>query len=102
MYQRVLSYYSTARNFIGKAAATGRHFLSHMDTALHNGFAVAQAARPIVAEAANLYGGQRAKQLLNRAAEGVDAAQAPAGCARRGRRTPWRSACTAQWAGEEK
>ena len=35
MYQRALTYYSTARNFHGGAAATGRHFLSHLDTALH-------------------------------------------------------------------
>ena len=79
MFQRAPTYYATARSFLGRAAATGRHFLSHLDTALHNGCAIANAARPIVAEAANMYGGQRAKQLLNRAAEGAQAAQAAHG-----------------------
>ncbi len=79
MYQRALTYYATARDFLGQAAATGRHFLGHLDTAVHHGFQIAQAARPIIAEAANLYAGQRTKQRLGRAQEGIEAAQAAHG-----------------------
>ncbi len=76
MFQRAQTYYATVRNFMGRAAATGRHFLSHLDTAVHHGFAIAQAARPIIAEAANLYAGQHQKKMLNRANQGLMEAQA--------------------------
>ena len=81
-FLRPLSYYSTARDYLGKAYHSGRHFLSRIDGAAKMTFDVLKAARPIIAEAANLYGGSETKALLNRASQGLDAAQKIHGRAR--------------------
>ena len=76
------NYYSTARDFLGRAYMSGRHFLSRVDGAAQVSFDFLRAARPIIAEAANIYAGSETKALLNRASQGLDAAQKIHGRAR--------------------
>ena len=81
-FLRPLSYYSTARDYLGKAYHSGRHFLSRVDGAAQATFEVLRAAKPIIAEAANIYAGKETKALLNRASQAVDAAEQIHGRAR--------------------
>ena len=68
------SYYSSAKDFLGKAYMTGRHFISQVDGAAQRTFSVLKAIQPIVAEAANIYGCAQTKAMLNQASRNVNAA----------------------------
>ena len=64
-------YYSTARDFLARSYHSGRHFISQFDGAVQRSFDVIKAIQPIVAEAANMYGNQSTKALLNTASRGI-------------------------------
>ena len=64
-------YYSTARDFLATSYHSGRHFISQFDGAVQHSFDVIKAIQPIVAEAANMYGNQSTKTLLNTASRGI-------------------------------
>ena len=60
------SYYSSAKDFLGKAYMTGRHFISQVDGAAQRTFSVLKAIQPIVAEAANIYGNKETRAMLTK------------------------------------
>ena len=68
-------YYSTARDFLARSYHSGRHFISQFDGAVQRRFDVIKAIQPIVAEAANLYGCNQTKALLNTASRGISKAE---------------------------
>ena len=63
-----------ARNFLASALHRGRHLASAFDDAVRTGHAAYKAARPILAEAANLYATPQQRQTMNRISAGVDQA----------------------------
>ena len=74
MLFKPLTYAHHARTFLASALHRGRHFASVFDDAVRTAHGVYKAARPILAEAANLYATPEQKQTTNRMAAGVDQA----------------------------
>ena len=72
---RALQALEGARNFIGHGLHTGRQWMGQIDAHMQRGFQMLGSLQPIVAEAANLFGNTRQKQLLNQAAQGISAAR---------------------------
>ena len=74
MFLKPLTYAHHARTFLASAVHRGRHLASAFDDAVRTGYGVYKAARPILAEAANLYATPDQRQTMNRVASGVDQA----------------------------
>ena len=75
VFIRPQNYYKSAREFLTKSYHQGRHFISQFDGVVQRSFDVARALTPIVAEAANLYGSNQTKALLNTASRGINRAE---------------------------
>ena len=75
VFLRPQNYYKSAREFLTKSYHQGRHFISQFDGVVQRSFDVARALQPIVAEAANLYGSNQTKALLNTASRGISKAE---------------------------
>ena len=74
MFLKPLTYAHHARNFLASALHRGRHLASAFDDAVRTGYGAYKAARPILAEAANLYASPEQRQTMNRISAGVDQA----------------------------
>ena len=68
-----------ARTFLASALHKGRHLASAFDDAVRTAHGVYKAARPVLAEAPNLYATPEQRQTMNRVASGVDQAAAQYG-----------------------
>ena len=74
MFLKPLTYAHHARTFLASALHRGRHLASAFDSAVTQAHGVYKAARPILAEAANMYASPEQRQTMNRVASGVDQA----------------------------
>ena len=64
MFIKPLNYYSTSRAFLNKAWGHGKFMASKVDGILRQGMEIYGAVKPIAEEAANLYGGTKARQAM--------------------------------------
>ena len=69
-----MSYYSTSRGFLAKTWGHGKFMASKIDGILRQGMDIYGAVKPIAQEAAQMYGGSRARQALTNIDKGVSQA----------------------------
>ena len=67
-------YFSSARRLLGNTMATGRTWVSKVDSAISEGMNIYAQAKPIFAQAAEMHGGAQPKQMLGTAARGIESA----------------------------
>ncbi len=72
MFLKPQKYFGAARRFLGNAMATGRTWASKVDSAISAGMNIYAQAKPIISQAADLYGSAQAKQLLGGIARGIE------------------------------
>ena len=74
MFVKPLNYLSTSRRFMGNAWGHGKFMASKFDSVMRQGMNVYSAVKPIVAEAAQMYGSTSTKRALNNIDRSVDQA----------------------------
>ena len=74
MFIKPMSYYSTSRGFLAKTWGHGKFMASKIDGILRQGMDIYGAVKPIAQEAAQMYGGSRARQALTNIDKGVSQA----------------------------
>ena len=74
MFIKPLSYYSSSKKFLNKAWGHGKFLASKADSILRQGMEVYGAIKPIASEAAQMYGGTKAKQALPTIDRGISKA----------------------------
>ena len=73
-FLKPLTYAHHARNFLASALHRGRHLASAFDDAVRTAHGIYTTARPILAEAGNMYATPQKRQTMNRISAGVDKA----------------------------
>ena len=74
MFIKPMSYYSTSRGFLAKSWGHCKFMASKIDGILRQGMDIYGAVKPIAQEAAQMYGGSRARQALTNIDKGVSQA----------------------------
>ena len=74
MFLEPLTYAHHARTLLASDLHRGRHLESTFDDAVQTGYGTYKAARPILAEAANMYATPEQRQTMKRIAASVDQA----------------------------
>ena len=84
MLVKPLNYYSASRGFLANTWGHGKFMASKIDSIVRQGMSIYGAVKPIAQEAANAYGGARARQALTNIDRGVSQAAQHYGAAKGG------------------